>query len=353
MTPPVATETPADALAFRLPGELIARAPIEARGGRRDDARMLVSWRSRPDLVDSTVRDLPAFLRAGDVVVVNTSATLPAAVPTADGRLLHLSTELPGRLWVVELRRPAGAGSLPLPGVAAGAVPLPGAGRADLLAPFPADGRAESRLWVAALSLPTALGAYLAEFGRPIRYGADPGAWPLSTYQTIFASRPGSAEMASAARPFTAELLAALDQAGVVVVPITLHTGVSSQEAWEPPYPERYDVPADTADVVNLARACGGRVVAVGTTVARALETVAGAGGLVHPGAGWTEHVIGPGEGVQVIDGMLTGWHEPEASHLRLLEAVGGRRLLARSYAHALDHRYLWHQFGDVHLILP
>ena len=344
---------PPGGLAFVLPDELIAQEPIEARGGRRDEARMLVAHRSRPDLVDARASDLPGFLDAGDVLVVNTSATLAAAVPTTDGRLLHLSTELPGHLWVVELRRPCGQGSHPFTGAVAGVVPLPGGGAAHLLAPFPADGRDTSRLWVAALGLPTALGAYLSEFGRPIRYGCVDSAWPLAAYQTVFAVTPGSAEMASAARPFTPELVSELVAAGVLLAPVLLHTGVSSPEAGEPPYPERYEVTATTADVINTARVCGGRIIAVGTTAARALETVADDGGTVHAGKGWTEHVIGPASPVRSFDGILTGWHEPEASHLRLLEAVAGRDLLERSYSHALEQGYLWHEFGDVHLILP
>lgn len=341
-------------LSFELPDDLIANGPIEASGRRRDEARLLVARRSDDRLVDATAADLPAFLEPGDVLVVNTSATLAAAVPTSGGHVLHLSSELPGHLWVVELRAPCGAGSLPSNDATPGrVVALPGGGRADLLAPFPADGRRSARLWVASLSLPTALLAYLAEFGRPIRYGCVGSAWPLAAYQTVFATTPGSAEMASAARPFTPELVTALVAAGVVFAPLTLHTGVSSPEVGEAPYPERYEVPATTAELVNAAHAGGHRVVAVGTTTARAIETVAGTGGVVHPGSGWTEHVIGPEVGVRAIDAILTGWHEPEASHLRLLEAVGGLALLERSYAHALDRRYLWHEFGDVHLILP
>lgn len=340
-------------LSFDLPDNLVATGPIEATGRRRDAARMLVARRSGGDLVDATAADLPRFLRLGDVLVVNTSATLSAAVPTTGGHVLHLSTELPGGLWVVELRNRWGAGSLPSDDACAGTVPLPGGGRAHLLAPFPADGRASARLWVAALALPNALGAYLAEFGRPIRYGRTDQAWPLAAYQTVFATTPGSAEMASAGRPFTPELVAALVAAGVTFAPVLLHTGVSSPEAAEAPYPERFAVSAASAALVNGARAAGRRVVAVGTTTARAVESVVGDDGLVHPGAGWTEHVITPETGVRAIGGILTGWHEPEASHLRLLEAVAGRDLLERSYAHALERRYLFHEFGDVHLVLP
>ena len=341
-------------LVFELPEDLVATEPIEVGGGRRDDVSMLVARRSSGMLVDTTASQLPSFLDPGDVLVVNTSATLPAAVPTPDGRLLHLSTELPGGLWVVERRERCRAGSVPSTDAAAATtVTLPGGGRADLLAPYPADGRRTARLWVAALSLPAAVPRYLAEFGHPIRYGCVDTAWPLAAYQTVFATTPGSAEMASAGRPFTPELVAALVAAGVMFAPVLLHTGVSSPEAGEAPYAERYSVPAATAELVNGARAHGHRVVAVGTTAARAMETVADAHGGVHPGAGWTEHVIEPATGVRALDGILTGWHAPEASHLRLLEAVAGRSLLERSYASALELRYRWHEFGDLHLVLP
>jgi S-adenosylmethionine:tRNA ribosyltransferase-isomerase len=103
---------------------------------------------------------------------------------------------------------------------------------------------------------------------------------------------------------------------------------------------------------VNAARAAGGRVIAVGTTVTRALETVAAADGTVAPGAGWTSLTITPERGVRAVDGLITGWHEPDASHLLLLEAVAGRELVQRSYATAVASGYRWHEFGDSHLLL-
>jgi S-adenosylmethionine:tRNA ribosyltransferase-isomerase len=159
--------------------------------------------------------------------------------------------------------------------------------------------------------------------------------------------------MPSAARPFTAEVVTGLVARGVDVAPIVLHCGVASLEEGEAPYAEQYRVPADTARRIELARRHGGRVVAVGTTVVRALETVADDAGHVHPGAGWTELVVTPERGVRAVDGLITGWHEPAASHLLLLEAVAGRPLLEASYAAALDEGYRWHEFGDSHLILP
>jgi S-adenosylmethionine:tRNA ribosyltransferase-isomerase len=270
--------------------------------------------------------------------------------------VLHLSGQLVGGLWLVEARRPASPAPVPWALDRPTTVELGGGdgGRAELLAPFATS----RRLWLARLDLPggDAL-AHLARHGRAIRYGYVPRDWPLDAYQTVFASRPphdpglGSAEMPSAGRPFTAELVTALLAAGVVFAPITLHTGVSSLEAHEPPYAERYRVPATTARLVNEARADGRRIIAVGTTATRALETDAVAG-RAHPGDGWTELVITPARGLEVVDGIISGWHEPEASHLLLMEAVAGRPLLEASYRAALAERYRWHEFGDIHLVL-
>jgi S-adenosylmethionine:tRNA ribosyltransferase-isomerase len=195
--------------------------------------------------------------------------------------------------------------------------------------------------------------AYLATYGRPIRYGHVDHDWPLSAYQTVYADEPGSAEMPSAGRAFTPELITALVARGIGVSPIVLHAGVGSLEAGELPAPEPFRVPATTAARVNATRAQGGRVVAVGTTVVRALETAGDAQGVAHPGEGWTELVVTAERGVRVVDGLLTGWHEPAASHLLMLEAVAGRQMLDDAYRAALAGRYLWHEFGDLHLLLP
>ena len=349
----MSTQTPASTLAFTLPDERIATRPFESGGRRRDEAPLLVSWRWQDDLFDARVADLPRFLTAGDVLVVNQSATLAAAIPLGDGRILHLSTQLGEERWVVELRRACGHGSLPLLDADPGPVALPAGAEADLLTPYPAGHGGPARLWLARLRLPGALTAYLAVHGQPIRYGCGAERWPLAAYQTVFGLTPGSAEMPSAARGFTAELVAELVGAGVLFAPITLHTGVSSLEAHEPPYPERFDVPASSAELVNQTREAGHRVIAVGTTATRAIESAAAQDGRVHAARGWTDLVIGPQRGVRVVDGILTGWHEPAASHLLLLEAVAGRPLLERSYAWALAGDYRWHEFGDFHLVLP
>jgi S-adenosylmethionine:tRNA ribosyltransferase-isomerase len=339
-------------VAFELPDNLAAHEPPEARGLARDDVRMLVA-RAHGALVHARARDLPDFLAPGDLVVINTSATMPAALPArrADGSALELrlSTPLPGApddRWVVELRR----GDDPFRAARAGeALDLPAGGRAHLEAPYLSG----PRLWAARLQLPEPLMAYLARHGAPVRYRYVPEAHPLVDYQTAYATEPGSAEMPSAGRPLTAEVLTALVAKGVAMAPVVLHTGVSSPERSERPYPERYRVPASTARLVQATKAWGGRVIAVGTTVVRALETVARPDGTIEGGEGWTALVVTPARGVRAVDGLLTGWHEPEASHLDVLHAVAGRRLIERSYAAALDAGYLWHEFGDLHLILP
>jgi S-adenosylmethionine:tRNA ribosyltransferase-isomerase len=328
---------------------LEAYEPPEVRGAGRDDVALLVARRAAGTLEHARFAELPRFFEPGDLLVVNTSATLPAAL---DARLgdreleLRLSTPATGASWVVELRD----GPLPFRRPPLGALlDLPGGAHAELVARHAGS----DRLSVARLDLGVPLEEYLARHGRPIRYGYVPDAWPLEAYQTVFAREPGSAEMPSAGRPFTAELVTELVTRGVLLAPLTLHTGVSSPELGEPPYAERYAVPLATARLVNAVRGWGGRVVAVGTTVVRALETVAAPDGTVHEGQGWTSLVVTPERGVRTVDGLLTGWHEPQASHLELLEAAAGAELLERSYRAAEAHGYRWHEFGDLHLIVP
>ncbi len=339
-------------LEFSLPARLEAHEPPEARGLSRDGVRLLVGRGS--GVTHHRFTELPTLLRPGDVLVVNTSGTLPAAVPVSGERLaLHFSTPTDDGRWLVELRRTVpsmdgGKSTVPYPGGRAGdRYPLPGGAAVTLREPF-----GDGRLWAATVDL-LDVPAYLARHGRPIRYSYVPRQWPLECYQTVFATHPGSAEMPSAARPFTDRLVTRLVAAGVQFAPLLLHTGVASPEAHERPYPERFAVGAATARVVNAARAGGGRVVAVGTTAVRALETAAGPDGVVRPAHGWTDLVVTPRRGLRVVDGLLTGFHEPSASHLDLLAAVAGSDLLAACYAAAVDGGYLWHEFGDVNLLLP
>ena len=360
-----------ESLDFAISDALLAHEPPEARGLSRDQVRLLVTDPADDSVRHAVARDLPTYLDAGDLLVANSSATINAALdawrPATGGAsdeliALHLSSPVPGAAtddrWVVELRRLTPDGTRPVLDARAGErIGLRGGAFATLIAPFrrgaaggPPNGH--TRLWEAELSYPGGALAYAWEFGSPIRYGYVHDRWPLATYQTVFADEPGSAEMPSAGRPFTPELVERIRSRGVAIALLTLHTGVASLESGESPYPERYRVPRETAIAVNRARAAGGRVVAIGTTVVRALETVAGIDGMVSAGEGWTDLVITPERGVRAVDALLTGFHEPRASHLAMLEAIAGRRHLAAAYGAAIRERYLWHEFGDVHLIM-
>jgi S-adenosylmethionine:tRNA ribosyltransferase-isomerase len=358
---------------FDLRPELEAHEPPEARGTTRDDVRMLVSRTTSGDVGHHAFAELPDLLLPGDLVVVNNTATLPAAVtlPAVAGAAsmtVHFSTAMAAGDWLVELRSGSGATSAPFRGGAAGdRLDLPGGAVLTL------DRRFSRRLWRGRLS--TAVIPYLLRHGQPIRYSYVPAAWPISTYQTIFATWPGSAEMPSASRPFTPEIVTRLVSRGIAIAPVTLHTGVSSLEGGEDPYPESFDVPAATARLVNLTRQAGGRVIAAGTTVVRALETAAlpaasgrclsgpyqdgscyggpSAGSTVGAAAGWTSHVVTRDSGVAVVDGLLTGLHEPQSTHLWMLAAFTTEEMLRRCYQAAAENGYRWHEFGDVHLLLP
>ena len=343
---------------LRIPQELSARVPAEQRGpGRdRDSVRLLVSRGT--EVAHHVFMELPRLLRAGDLLVVNTSPTLAAAV---DGRIgharvvVHFSTRGNGGRWAVELRDPDGQGTTRARagGPAGTEVRLPDDVRLVLEEPLT---ERSDRLWWARPSDPDVV-RLLGRHGRPIRYSYTERDQPLSVYQTVFALPSadglGSAEMPSAARPFTARMVAELVSRGVQFAPVTLHTGVASAEAHEPPYPERFSVPETSARLINAVKAGDGRVIAVGTTAVRAVESAVGAGGVVRAREGWTELVVTPERGVRVVDGLLTGLHEPEASHVLMLEAVAGRAAIDRGYEEALAGRYLWHEFGDIHLLLP
>ena len=347
--------TSPQAVDFELPSAGEATRPPEARGLARDGVRLAVA--SPDGVTHARARNLPAYLHAGDLLVVNTSATLPAAVEVrrrGDVAAVHFSTELDDGSWVVELRRPDATG--PARPAAGEVLRLPGGLRLRVDRPYPPG---QARLWRAVPLPAVSPAAYLAEHGRPIRYRYLDGEWPLDTLQNVYADRPGSAEMPSAGRPLTEALLVRLMARGVPVVPLVLDTGVSSQESHEPPQPERFTVPEVTARLVTSTLRAGRRVVAVGTTVVRALESsVATRTGrpVVVPTAGWTDLVLGPDRPARVVGGLLTGLHEPEASHLALLQSVAGRPLVERAYREVTrpaGPAYLWHEFGDSMLLLP
>ncbi|MFL6091294.1 MAG: S-adenosylmethionine:tRNA ribosyltransferase-isomerase [Aeromicrobium sp.] len=341
---------------FPAPRDATAPAPAPAaRGLARDEVRMLVAQPEQ--LTHATFRDLPEHLNPGDLVVFNDSATVNAA---ADGVLIgrgpvvvHVASTLDSGDHVIELRTAPDAKRAVLDARPADVVKV-GPVTLRLVAPYPVEGSSPTgsgnRLWRA-----TATGdlrRQLRRRGRPIAYGYLDRTYPLSVYQSVFSVRPGSAEMPSAGRPFTKAVVTRLVTRGIRMAPITLHTGVSSQEAGEGPQPEWFDVPAATAAVVNSTLAEGGRVVAVGTTATRALESAAWRGTAV-PASGWTNRVVTPDEPPQLVGGLITGWHDPHASHLLLVEAVAGADLTQAAYDAAVRAGYRWHEFGDSALLLP
>jgi S-adenosylmethionine:tRNA ribosyltransferase-isomerase len=342
-----------ETLLFDRPPDLVATHPAEADGRPRDAGRLLVS---RPDgHTHACFHDLDAFLEPGDLLVVNRSATLPASLPAEreDGEpfILNLSTYYGGDLWLAEPRfSPARPG--PLPGLAPGLVIRVAGEDARLVAPYPGL----PRLWFVQFGGDVA--PLMARAGRPIRYGYVDAAYDLSAYQTLFAAYPGSAEMPSAAYPFTRRVVDDLVRRGVGIASIVLHTGVSSLEVEtdeverHPLYPEPYSVPGATAAAVNAARRAGRRVIALGTTVVRALES-AWDGREVRPSSGFSRLYIHPGRPPRVVNGLLTGLHDPSTSHLAMLYALAGPELIRAAYVEAVRERYRWHEFGDSHLILP
>jgi S-adenosylmethionine:tRNA ribosyltransferase-isomerase len=347
---------------FSSPEDHTATEPPELRGLRRDGVRLMIAT---PMGIRHTSFDhLPDYLKAGDVLVVNTSATVPGQLDGnrngSAGRsrpvIVHVANRLPDGSRVVELRAAPDAATPVLDGRIGERIGLPAGATVELLTPYPESCSSPigvgNRLWRGRFLAEQSLADYLRKYARPISYGYLQGSFPISAYQTIFALHPGSAEMPSAARPFSAELVARLVAQGVIFGPITLHTGLSSQEVGEAPQPEWFDVSEATAHLVNSSRAGGGRVIGVGTTATRAIESAARPDGTVKAASGWTDLVISAQRPVRVVDGLITGWHNPDASHLLLVESVAGAQLTQRAYDAAVAERYLWHEFGDSCLLL-
>ena len=332
---------------FSSPEDRTATEPPEVRGLRRDGVRLMIAT---PAGIQHTIFNrLAEHLKAGDVLVVNTSATVPGQLDgSRDGSavLVHVAGRLPDGSWVVELRSAQNAAGPILDGRVGERIALPAGGVLELIAAYPKPGSSPTglgnRLWRARIRVAQSVSDYLRERARPISYGYLNASFPISAYQTIFARHPGSAEMPSAGRPFSAELVTRLVAHGVIFAPITLHTGLSSQDASEAPQPEWFEVSETTADLVNSCRARGGRVI----------ESAAQPDRSVTPASGWTDLVICPDRQVRVVDGLITGWHNPEASHLLLVESVAGTELTQHAYDAAVAERYLWHEFGDSCLLL-
>lgn len=349
----LALEPSAGCSLVSIPGPIKeATGPVELLepGRERDGVRLLVTS-GDGTITHAAFTDFPELLGTGDVVVVNDSATIPAALPAQLGRKrlrLHISSAVPATSRrLVELRLVDGLGSVPYGSAKAGdIVRLPGAARAVLVSPRLRVGK-PPRLWEADLMLPAGLHEYLASYGEPIRYGYVSRAWDLDAYQTIFARVAGSSEMTSAGRPFSARVVRKLQARGVSIVPVTLHTGVASLESDEQPYPEPFEISEATARAINEARSAGRRVIAVGTTVARALEGAIQKHGRLVPGSDETDIFISPGFAFGAVDAMITNFHLPQSTLLVLVSALAGRTRILAAYEEAIAASYRFFSFGD------
>jgi S-adenosylmethionine:tRNA ribosyltransferase-isomerase len=339
-------------LLFDRPSDLSATRPAESVGRERDAGRLLISDPSGHR--HERFGDLAQFLEPGDLLVVNRSATLPASLParSESGQfILNLSTDYGNGLWLAEPRL-SHASPGPVPNLSAGDKIWAAGVEARLIADFPDI----PRLWF--VQVRDDMNQAMLRCGQPIRYAYLDQAYDLKHYQTLFSSVPGSAEMPSAAYPFTGRVVQRLIDRGVRLASIILHTGVSSLEvevdeiSEHKLYPEPYRVSRATARAVNEAKSANRRVIALGTTVVRALES-AWDGSAVRPSRGFTRLYIHPERGQHVVDGLLTGLHDPLTSHLAMLYTIAGRDLIHDAYAAAAREGYRWHEFGDSHLILP
>lgn len=322
---------------------LDATAPPERRGIARDEVRLLWTERTTGRHSHASFRDLPLILRKGDLLVVNDSATIPAAIRAervnGEGLMIHVATRIDPRIWMAEPRGIVTSGE---------ELRLPGGGTVVMLAPVEPE---HPRLWYAWFGLPETMYAYLTRFGEPIRYGYITQRFPISDYQTVFAREPGSSEMPSAARPFSRRVLNELHEREVELTAITLHCGVASFESPERPSIERYTVSPKAAATINRARNENRRVIAVGTTALRAVESAVQLGEVVAS-SGWTDLVIGRECGVAAVDGLLSGFHSSEATHQWILRAFLDSHDLGEAYNEAAQNGYFQHEFGDVHLIV-
>jgi S-adenosylmethionine:tRNA ribosyltransferase-isomerase len=330
----------------------------------RDDVRLLAIDTAHGRLLDRAATDLPRLLVPGDLLVLNDAATLPASLfGRTSGAAIEIRLSGPplddGAPWPAVL---FGAGDWrtrtedrpPPPRLAAGdRIELGGPGdlAADVVGVSPISPRlVELRFDRAA----AALLAAIYRLGRPVQYAHQDRELALWTVQTAFAGRPWAVEMPSAGRPLSWHVLGAIRRHGVDLAWLTHAAGLSS--TGDPaldaalPLPERFHIPRSTAAAVALARANGRRVIAVGTTVVRALEGAARAG-MSGGGAGVTDLVLGADSRLQVVNGIVSGIHAPGESHFRLLEAFAPASLLEAGWRHAAAGGYLQHELGDLCLV--
>lgn len=341
---------------FELPVSLACPRPTELRNIERDDVRLLVT-KGNGSIEHTVFNQLAEHLQAGDVLVVNKSATrvsaFPIDLPGGSRGMVHFSTPVRHGDWLVEIREIVGDKTVRWKDGEEGIkFDLPGRAGIKLKGKY-YENRDLLHLWVVEFRINGNLESYMARYGQPIKYEKLSESYPLDYYQTFFSFHPGSSEMPSAGRGFTQNLVTKLLQKGIVFAPILLHTGVSSLEENEPPYPEYMELSPVSALIINNANQQGKRVIAVGTTAVRAVESAVNQAGEVAAYMGNTDLFITDDYRMKATSGLLTGFHEPRASHLNMLQSLAGFEYIGKAYAAAIENNYYWHQFGDLHLILP
>lgn len=368
---PISYSAPSPLFSFMLPPELVAREPPERRGILRDGVKLMVINRSNFETEHTHFYNIGKFLRPGDLLIFNSSSTLPAAlegyIESSVGVIpieVRLAEHLPDDSWLVlPYYKTYELDNTNINDNAISVFPIFEKGMEiefchGLIAKTYEPDVNIPRLWKVRFSKSgTQLLELLYRCGQPIRYEYVSNAWNLDYYQTVYAREPGSAEMPSAGRAFTWKLLLGLKRRGIEMTYITLHTGLSSyrDDALDLQHPvseEEFLVSSKAAEMVNKTQKGGGRVIAVGTTVVRTLESVAFGNGNISARHGYTRLHINADHKLKVVDGLLTGLHEPEASHLDLLTAFLPTDRIQKAYEEAIQRKYLWHEFGDLNLIL-
>jgi S-adenosylmethionine:tRNA ribosyltransferase-isomerase len=338
---------------FELPPELSADRPPERRGLARDQVRLLVIDRQTGSVTHTRFDQVSHFLRPGDLLVFNSSGTLPAVLSATVAQQkepveVRLAEHLPDNIWLALL--------LPHSVEASGLRLDFGRG---LTAQVLTRDFQIPRLWRLRFSATgTELLDLIYRLGNPVRYRYVSGAWKLSYYQNVYAQTPGSSEMPSAGRAFSWRLLFGLRRMGIKSTHITLHTGLSSYmdndfDRRRPMSEEEYWISEESAQKIGRAQTNRGRIIAVGTTVVRALESaVLAQGNKLRASNDYTRLRISDRHHLQLVNGLITGLHEPEASHLDLLSAFIPKETLFAAYLEAIQQGYLWHEFGDLNLIV-
>ncbi|KHF39721.1 S-adenosylmethionine:tRNA ribosyltransferase-isomerase [Halalkalibacter okhensis] len=329
---------------FVIPQHLHASLPAEVRSHQREAVRLLVQNRQTGHVTHDTFAHLSNYLKKGDVLILNKSRTIPAVLYTTDHIEVRLARKCSTDIWEVLSSDQSEIGDT---------LHFTNNVRATVI-----DKSKKTPLISIRFSIKgDEFYNFLYINGTPIHYEYLQDHWPLQAFQTVYSSVPGSIEMPSAGRALTWRMLAALQNKGIKIGFVSLHSGLSyfEDDRWPDPIfqPEPFSVPVETVKLIQTAKNERSNVIAVGTTVVRALESAVDTNHNLQATAGETTLHIKSNSALQVVDGLLTGFHEPEASHLDMLSAFIDKNHLLAAYEEAIRQEYLWHEFGDVNLLLP